>query len=167
MCKKLSWLTSEVSNVQSVAPRPKRISSVIAEFRALWLVALVAMWTMTGLGGVTLGANPGVDDPADMADANGDIKRIEAWVDDDNLNLTMTVYGVFAPTAADMAAGPTSESPVLSFCKPCSSPPARQRAATKAAPAPPDHTSPVGGRFDRCAAARAYSSARAARGCPR
>jgi len=38
-----------------------------------------------------------VDDPSDMADSSGDIKRIEAWVEDGNLNLTMTVYGVFAP----------------------------------------------------------------------
>jgi hypothetical protein len=47
----------------------------------------------------------GVDDPSDMADSSGDIKRIEAWVDEGNLNLTMTVYGVFAPSVEDTPAG--------------------------------------------------------------
>ena len=47
----------------------------------------------------------GVDDPSDMADSSGDIKRIEAWVDEGNLHLTMTVYGVFAPSVEDTPAG--------------------------------------------------------------
>ena len=47
----------------------------------------------------------GVDDPSDMADSSGDIKRIEAWVDEGNLNLTMTVYGVFSPSVEDTPAG--------------------------------------------------------------
>ena len=48
------------------------------------------------------------DDPSDMADSSGDIKRIEAWVEDGNLNLTMTVYGVFAPEVQDTPAGMTN-----------------------------------------------------------
>ncbi|MCP4613377.1 MAG: hypothetical protein GY845_32200, partial [Planctomycetes bacterium] len=44
------------------------------------------------------------EDPSDMADSSGDIKRIEAWVEDGNLNLTMTVYGVFAPAVEDTPA---------------------------------------------------------------
>ena len=108
MCKKLSVLASRVSNFLSVTQRPERNPSVIPTCRALWLVVFAVVWTMTGPGGVVIGAVAGVDDPADMADANGDIKRIEAWVDDDNLILVMTVYGVFAPTAQDMAAGMTN-----------------------------------------------------------
>jgi hypothetical protein len=46
-----------------------------------------------------------VDDPSDMADSSGDIKRVEAWVDEGNLNLTMTVYGVFAPSVEDTPEG--------------------------------------------------------------
>ncbi|MBN1805236.1 MAG: LamG domain-containing protein, partial [Sedimentisphaerales bacterium] len=46
-----------------------------------------------------------VDDPSDMADSSGDIKHIEAWVEDGNLHLTMTVYGIFAPSAEDTPAG--------------------------------------------------------------
>jgi hypothetical protein len=46
-----------------------------------------------------------VDDPLDMADSSGDIKSIEAWVDEGNLNLTMTVYGVFAPSVEETPEG--------------------------------------------------------------
>ena len=42
-----------------------------------------------------------VDDPSDMADSSGDIKSIEAWVDEGNLHLTMTVHGVFAPSVEE------------------------------------------------------------------
>jgi len=63
---------------------------------------------MTGYGGIAIGQVAGVDDPSDMADANGDIKRIEAWVDDGKLNLTMTVYGVFAPSVQETAPGMTN-----------------------------------------------------------
>jgi hypothetical protein len=59
--------------------------------------------TLTAIGQVA-----GVDDPSDMADSSGDIKRIEAWVEDGNLNLTMTVYGVFAPEVQDTPAGMTN-----------------------------------------------------------
>ena len=65
--------------------------------RVMWLVALAVVWTMIGYGGVASG-QVGVDDPSDMADLSGDIERVEAWVDGDNLILTMTVYGVFAPS---------------------------------------------------------------------
>jgi hypothetical protein len=59
--------------------------------------------TLTAIGQVA-----SVDDPSDMADSSGDIKRIEAWVEDGNLNLTMTVYGVFAPEVQDTPAGMTN-----------------------------------------------------------
>ncbi len=108
MSKKLGVLASRVSKFLSIARRTERASSVIRTIRALWLVAFAVGWTMTGLGNIAIGQVAGVDDPSDMADANGDIKRIEAWVDDDNLNLTMTVYGVFAPLAQETAAGMTN-----------------------------------------------------------
>jgi hypothetical protein len=62
---------------------------------------------MTVCGGIALGQGA-VDDPSDMADSSGDIMRIEAWVEHDNLNLTMTVYGVFAPSVEDTPAGMTN-----------------------------------------------------------
>jgi hypothetical protein len=95
MCKKMSVLASRVSNVLSVIPT----------CRVLWLVGFALVWTLTVPSSTVVAAVPGVDDPSDMADLNGDIKRIEAWVEDDNLNLKLTVYGVFAPGAQDMAAG--------------------------------------------------------------
>jgi hypothetical protein len=49
-----------------------------------------------------------VDDPSDMADSSGDIKRIEASVADGNLNLTMTVYGVIAPSVEETPEGMTN-----------------------------------------------------------
>jgi hypothetical protein len=63
---------------------------------------------MTGYAGIAIGQVGGVDDPLDMADSSGDIERIEAWVDEGNLHLTMTVYGVFAPAVADTPAGMTN-----------------------------------------------------------
>jgi hypothetical protein len=56
----------------------------------------------------SVGQVAGVDDPSDMADSSGDIKRIEAWMDEGNLNLTMAVYGVFAPSVEDTPAGMTN-----------------------------------------------------------
>jgi hypothetical protein len=76
--------------------------------RVLWLVAFAIGWMMTGYDGIAIGQVVGVDDPSDMADSSGDIKRIEAWVDEGDLNLTMTVYGVFAPSVADTPAGMTN-----------------------------------------------------------
>jgi len=106
MCKKkLTVLASRASNFRSVTRRPERPPSVIPTSRVLWLVAFAVVWTMTGYGGIAMGQVAGVDDPSDMADSSGDIKRIEAWVDEDNLNLTMTVYGVFAPAVEDTPAG--------------------------------------------------------------
>jgi len=63
---------------------------------------------MTAYGGLAVGQIVGVDDPLDMADSSGDIKRVEAWVDEGNLNLTMTVYGVFAPSVEETPAGMTN-----------------------------------------------------------
>jgi hypothetical protein len=108
MCKKLSVLASRVSNFRSVTRRPERPPSVIPISRVLWLVAFAVVWTMTGYGGMAVGQVGSVDDPLDMADSSGDIKRIEAWVDEGNLNLTMTVYGVFAPSVEDTPAGMTN-----------------------------------------------------------
>jgi hypothetical protein len=108
MCKKLSVLASRVSNFRSVTRRPERPPSVIPTSRVLWLVAFAVVWTMTGYGGIAVGQVAGVDDPSDMADSSGDIKRIEAWVEHNNLHLTMTVYGVFAPSVEDTPAGMTN-----------------------------------------------------------
>ncbi|MEN6425216.1 MAG: hypothetical protein ABFE13_07625, partial [Phycisphaerales bacterium] len=71
-------------------------------------MAFAVVWTMAGSGGMAIGQVVGVDDPLDMADSSGDIKRIEAWVDEGNLNLTMTVYGVFAPSVGETPAGMTN-----------------------------------------------------------
>jgi len=105
MFKKLSVLASRVSNFRSVTRRPERPPSVIPTSRVLWLVAFAVVWTMTGYGGIAIGQVGSVDDPLDMADSSGDIKRIEAWVDEGNLHLTMTVHGVFAPAVEDTPAG--------------------------------------------------------------
>jgi hypothetical protein len=66
---------------------------------------LLVFVLMFGLVSTAIGQVAGVDDPLDMADSSGDIKRIEAWVDEGDLNLTMTVYGVFAPSVEDTPAG--------------------------------------------------------------
>ena len=108
MCKKLSVLTSRVSNFRSVTRHPERPPSVIPTSRVLWLVVFAVVWMMTVCGSMALGQVAGVDDPSDMADSSGDIERIEAWVDNGNLNLTMTVYGVFAPSVEDTPAGMTN-----------------------------------------------------------
>ncbi|MBN2314897.1 MAG: hypothetical protein JXM79_13275, partial [Sedimentisphaerales bacterium] len=86
MCKKLSVLAS----------------------RGLWLAAFAVVWTMIGYGGIAVGQVGSVDDPLDMADSSGDIELVEAWVDEGNLHLTMTVYGVFAPSVEDTPAGMTN-----------------------------------------------------------
>jgi hypothetical protein len=108
MCKKLFVLASCVSNFRSVTRRPERLPSVIPASRVLWLVAFAIGWAITVYGGIAVGQVAGVDDPSDMADSSGDIMRIEAWVDHGNLNLTMTVYGVFAPSVEDTPAGMTN-----------------------------------------------------------
>jgi hypothetical protein len=108
MCKKLSFLASRVSNFRSVTRRPERPPSVTPTSRILWLVAFAIVWTMTGYVGIAVGQVGSVDDPSDMADSSGDIMRIEAWMADGNLNLTMTVYGIFAPSVEDTPAGMTN-----------------------------------------------------------
>jgi F5/8 type C domain len=108
MGKKLSVRASRASNFRSLTRRPERPPSVAPPSRVLWLVALAVVWTMAGYGGIAIGQVAGVDDASDMADSSGDIKRIEAWVDEGNLNLTMTVYGVFAPSVQDTPAGMTN-----------------------------------------------------------
>ena len=81
--------------------------SFVPTSRVLWLVAFAVVWTMAAYGGVASG-QVGVDDPSDMADLSGDIARVEAWVDGDNLYLTMTVYGVFAPSVEETQARMTN-----------------------------------------------------------
>jgi len=81
--------------------------SVLAS-RVLWLAAFAVVWTMAGFGGIAVGQVGSVDDPLDMADSSGDIESVEAWVDEGNLHLTMTVYGVFAPSVEDTPAGMTN-----------------------------------------------------------
>jgi len=108
MCKKLSVPASRVSNSRSVTRRAERAPSAVPTSRVLWLVAFAVVWTMTGYSSIAVGQVAGVDDPSDMADSSGDIKRIEVWMDNDNLNLTMTVYGVFAPAVGDTPAGMTN-----------------------------------------------------------
>ena len=101
MCKRPFVRAPRVSDLQS----PRRSPSVIPPSRVLRLAAFAVVWTMTAFGGVAFGQVFGVDDPSDMVDSSGDIKRIEGWVDDGNLHLTMTVYGVFAPSVQDTPTG--------------------------------------------------------------
>ena len=108
MCKKRFVRASRASSSRSVTQWPERPPSAIPTFRILWLAAFTIGWMMIGYGGIAVGQVAGVDDPSDMADSSGDIKRIEAWVEEGNLNLTMTVYGVFAPSAAQTPAGMTN-----------------------------------------------------------
>jgi len=108
MCKKLLVRTSCASSLRSITRRLVRPLSVLPPSRVLWLVAFAVVWTMTAYGGIAIGQVVGVDDPSDMADRSGDIKRIEAWVEDGNLNLTMTVYGVFAPSVGQTSRGMTN-----------------------------------------------------------
>ncbi len=108
MCKESFVRASCASTSQSVTRRPERLPSVVPTSRVPWLVVFAIGWMMTGYGGMAIGQVVGVDDPSDMADSSGDIKRIEAWVDEGNLNLTMTVYGVFAPSVEDTPVGMTN-----------------------------------------------------------
>ncbi|MCP4894885.1 MAG: hypothetical protein GY911_13860, partial [Actinomycetales bacterium] len=50
---------------------------------------------------VAEGGIASVDDPQDMADSSGDIKNISAHVEGDNLHLSMSVYGIAAPSVED------------------------------------------------------------------
>ena len=108
MCKKRSVLASHASNVPSVTHHPGRVPLVIPTSRVLWLAAFAVAWSMTGLGGIVIGGVVGVDDPLDMADTSGDIKRIEAYVEDGSLNLVMTVHGIFAPDTQQTPPGMTN-----------------------------------------------------------
>ena len=105
MCRKSLVRASGISHSRSTPRRPGRLPCVIPTCRVLWLLVVAIMWMVGGYGGIASGQVFGVDDPSDMADSSGDIKRIEAWVEDGNLHLTMTVYGVFAPSVAETPAG--------------------------------------------------------------
>ena len=54
---------------------------------------------------VAEGDSVSVDDPSDMADSSGDIKNISAHVEGDNLHLSMSVYGLAAPSVDDTPEG--------------------------------------------------------------
>jgi len=54
---------------------------------------------------VAEGDSVSVDDPKDMADSSGDIKNISAHVEGDNLHLSMSVYGIAAPSVDDTPEG--------------------------------------------------------------
>jgi len=54
---------------------------------------------------VAEGDSVSVDDPKDMVDASGDIKNISAHVEGDNLHLSMSVYGIAAPSVDDTPEG--------------------------------------------------------------
>jgi hypothetical protein len=49
-----------------------------------------------------------VEDPADLPDTSGDIRRIEAFVKDGSLHLGMTVEGIIAPTVEETPADGTN-----------------------------------------------------------
>ncbi len=108
MCRKLLAQASRASHSRSLTRRPERPRFIIPTSRVLWLAAIAVGWMMIGYGGIAIGQVAGADDPSDMADSSGDIKRIEAWVAEGRLNLTMTVYGVFAPSVAETPAGMTN-----------------------------------------------------------
>jgi hypothetical protein len=76
--------------------------------RVLWLAVFSIVWTMTVCSGIAIGQVASIDDPVDMADSSGDIKSVEAWVDEGSLHLKMTVHGVFAPSVEDTPAGMTN-----------------------------------------------------------
>jgi hypothetical protein len=46
-----------------------------------------------------------IEDPADMGDSSGDIRRVSAWVQNESLHLSMTVRGVAAPSVENTPEG--------------------------------------------------------------
>ena len=62
-----------------------------------WAVDFVESDSLTLEGAKAEGGIASVDDPKDMADSSGDIKQIHALVENGNLYLRMSVYGVIAP----------------------------------------------------------------------
>jgi len=70
-----------------------------------WAVDWVESDTLTLEGVKAEGGIASVDDPKDMADSSGDIKQIQALVENGNLYLRMTVYGVMAPSVEQTPEG--------------------------------------------------------------
>ena len=68
-----------------------------------WAVDFVESDELTLSGPISPAAS--VDDPKDMADSSGDIKNIKAVVKGDNLHLSMSVYGLAAPSVDDTPEG--------------------------------------------------------------
>ncbi|MDP7442711.1 MAG: hypothetical protein QGI37_13345, partial [Verrucomicrobiota bacterium] len=69
-----------------------------------WAVDWVEPDSLTLVGGPEV-PMASVDDPQDMADSSGDIKNISAHVEGDNLHLSMSVYGIAAPSVEDTPEG--------------------------------------------------------------
>ena len=70
-----------------------------------WAVDWVESDSLTLVGGAPSAPVTSVDDPSDMADSSGDIKNISAHVEGDNLHLSMSVYGIAAPSVEDTPEG--------------------------------------------------------------
>ena len=66
-----------------------------------WSVDWVESDSLTLEGAKAEGGIASVDDPKDMADSSGDIKQIQALVENGNLYLRMSVYGIAAPSVDD------------------------------------------------------------------
>jgi hypothetical protein len=70
-----------------------------------WSVDWVESDSLTLEGAKAEGGIASVDDPKDMADSSGDIKQIQALVENGNLYLRMSVYGIAAPSVDDTPEG--------------------------------------------------------------
>ena len=70
-----------------------------------WAVDFVESDSLTLEGAKAEGGIASVDDPSDMADSSGDVKNITAHVEGDNLHLTMSVYGIAAPSVDETPEG--------------------------------------------------------------
>ena len=70
-----------------------------------WAVDFVESDSLTLEGEVAPAPVTSVDDAKDMADSSGDIKNITAQVEGGNLHLTMSVYGIAAPSVDDTPEG--------------------------------------------------------------
>ena len=70
-----------------------------------WAVDFVESDSLTLEGTKAEDGIASVDDPKDMADSSGDIKQIHALVENGNLYLKMSVYGIMAPSAEQTPEG--------------------------------------------------------------
>jgi len=70
-----------------------------------WAVDFVESDSLTLKGAEAAGGIASVDDPSDMADSSGDVKQIQVLVENGNLYLKMSVYGVMAPSVEQTPEG--------------------------------------------------------------